>query len=67
MKRAFFILGILLLFFSSLMWVSSADGLFHMTGGEFATLFALSLIMMAPEIVYQARRFLTSGSEDAPF
>jgi hypothetical protein len=67
MKKAFFILGILLLFFSSFVWVSSAGGLFRMTGGEFATLFFLSVVMMAPEILYQARRFFHSGSEDVPF
>lgn len=68
MKRALFILGLATLFLTSILWISSSDdGMYRMTIGEFLSLLGLSIVMMAPEIIYQAQRFFDSGSENVPF
>lgn len=68
MKKAFFLLGLILLFFSSFFWITSSDTrLFRLAGSEFLTLLGLSFVMMAPEIIDQARRFFSTHSEDVPF
>ncbi|RJF96901.1 hypothetical protein D3870_21235 [Noviherbaspirillum cavernae] len=39
-----------------------------MTAGEFLTLFAIGALMVTPQVIFQARKFLTSGSSDqVPF
>lgn len=68
MKKAFFILGLITLFLTSLLWISSSSkGVYTMTAGEFIALLCLSIVMMVPEIIHQARRFFDAGSENVPF
>jgi hypothetical protein len=68
MKKAFFILGLITLFLTSLLWISSSSkGVYTMTAGEFIALLGLSIVMMVPEIIHQARRFFDAGSENVPF
>lgn len=69
MRKVLFLIGLLLIFFASLLWIASTPGsVYFLTLGEFLTLFALGLLLMAPQIIAQAKQFFTSGSSDqVPF
>lgn len=65
MKKILFLLGILVFFFTSLLWVSSSSSsFFRMSLNEFIVLLAIGFLMMVPELVYQIRQFFNSGTSD---
>lgn len=67
MRNVLCLMGLAIIFFASLLWIaSSPTGLFSLSLGEFLTLLGLGVLMLLPQIIFQARQFLASGSE-APF
>lgn len=69
MKKILFMVGILVFFSASLLWVSSSSAsYFRMTLNEFIVLLAIGFLMMVPELIYQVRQFFSSGtSNQIPF
>jgi hypothetical protein len=61
-------MGLVLVFFASFLWIaSSPNGIFSLSLGEFMTLLAIGVLMLTPQVVFQAKQFFTSGASDQPF
>ncbi|MFC7518723.1 hypothetical protein ACFQUU_27300 [Herbaspirillum sp. GCM10030257] len=69
MKMVLCLIGLLFIFFASLLWVaSSPSSIYYLSLGEFLTLFTVGALLVAPQVISQAHQFLTSGSSDqVPF
>lgn len=69
MKKTFCVFGLTLIFLDSLVWVAfSSDDFYRISFSEFAAIFIIGFLLMLPELIYQLREFVTSGtSDDVPF
>jgi hypothetical protein len=69
LKKALFLFGLSIVFFASLLWISSTPtSLYRMSFGEFISLITMGGLLTLPQIIVLGQAFLTSGSPgDDPF
>jgi hypothetical protein len=71
MRKLFCLFGIIIVFSDSVLWSMSSPSIPQsLSFGEFMTVFILGLVMIMPEVLSQARRFMRSGRSgpnDVPF